>query len=311
MYIGSGIGGIDVLTRETEKYLKRGSTRVSPLTVPMMIGNMAAGNVAIRFGAKGSCLSIVTACATSTHSIGEAFRAIRHGYLTAAIAGGSEAAVNPLSIAGFTNCMALTEAEDPMYSSLPFNKNRKGFVLGEGAGVIVLEEYEHAVRRGATIYAEILGYGTTCDAFHITAPQAEGEGAARAFRMAMEEAGDDGKQALYINAHGTGTPLNDKVETLFIKRALGVERAHATPISSTKGATGHMLGAAGGAECIASILALKEGLLPPTLHLDTKDEECDLDYVPNTARPFQAEMALSASLGFGGHNGVLAIGRVK
>ncbi len=308
--VSSGIGGIETFFRESEKLLTRGPGRVSPLCIPMMIGNMAAGNIAIRYGAKGPCVPVVTACATSTHAIGEAYRLIRHGYADAAIAGGSEASVNPIAIAGFTNCMALSEQPDPMRASLPFDTRRAGFVLGEGAAVVVLEEYEHARARGAHIYAEVAGYGATCDAFHITAPDPEGMGAARAIQLALEEAGDDGSQPLYINAHGTGTPLNDKTETLAIKHALGEARARLTPVSSIKGATGHMLGAAGGAEGVATMLALDAGMLPPTIHLDEPDPECDLDYVPHTARAYQAQLALSTSLGFGGHNGVLAFRRV-
>jgi len=308
--VSSGIGGIETFFRESEKLLTRGPGRVSPLCIPMLIGNMAAGNIAIRYGAKGPCIPVVTACATSTHAIGEAYRLIRHGYADAAIAGGSEASVNPIAIAGFTNCMALSEQPDPMAASLPFDARRAGFVLGEGAAVVVLEEYERARSRGAHIYAEVAGYGATCDAFHITAPDPEGMGAARAIQLALEEAGDDGSQPLYINAHGTGTPLNDKTETLAIKHALGEARARLTPVSSIKGATGHMLGAAGGAEGVATMLALDAGMLPPTIHLDEPDPECDLDYVPHTARAYQAQLALSTSLGFGGHNGVLAFRRV-
>ncbi len=309
VYIGSGIGGIDTFTKETEKLLNRGPGRVSPLCIPMMIGNMGSGNVAIRYNAQGPCLPVVTACATATHSIGEAFRAIAHGYADAIIAGGSEASVNPIAIAGFTNCMALSETNEPMASSLPFDSRRKGFVLGEGAAVVVLEEYEHARARGAQILGEVVGYGSTCDAHHITAPQPEGKGAARAIRQALEEAKATPQEALYINAHGTGTPLNDVTETLAIKTALGEEWARRSPVSSIKGATGHMLGAAGGAEFVATLLALKEGLLPPTIHLDQPDPECDLDYVPNAARRWQADLGLSTSLGFGGHNGVVAIRR--
>ncbi|MHC1787373.1 MAG: beta-ketoacyl-ACP synthase II [Christensenellales bacterium] len=309
--LSSGIGGIDTLLREAGRLLERGPGRVSPLCIPMLIGNMAAGSVAIRFNAQGACVPLISACATSTHSVGEAYRLIRHGYLDAVITGGSEAAVNPLAVAGFTSCMALSEQPDPLAASLPFDKRRAGFVIGEGAAALVLENYDHARARGADILCEIVGYGATCDAYHITAPQPEGLGAARAIRLALDEAGDDGSQPLYINAHGTGTPLNDKTETLSIKRALGEARAYHSPVSSIKGATGHMLGAAGGAELIATILALRDSLLPPTLHLDSPDPECDLDYVPHRARRWQAEMGLSISLGFGGHNGVLAVRRAS
>ncbi len=307
--ISSGIGGIDTFFRESEKLLNRGPNRVSPLCIPMMIGNMAAGNAAIRYNAQGSCVPVVTACATSTHAIGEAYRMIRHGYMDAMLTGGSEASVNPIAISGFANAMALTETPDPALASMPFDQQRAGFVLGEGAAVLVLENYENALARGAQILGEVVGYGATCDAHHITAPDPEGKGAARAMRLALSEGGDDGSQRLYINAHGTGTPLNDKTETLAIKHALGDARAKETPISSIKGATGHMLGAAGAAELIASLLALEHGTLPPTIPLNNPDPECDLDYVPKHARAYQADMALSISLGFGGHNGVLAVRR--
>ncbi len=307
--ISSGIGGIDTFFKEAEKLLTRGPGRVSPLCIPMMIGNMAAGNIAIRYGAGGECVPVVTACATSTHAVGEAYRLIRHGYMDAVLTGGSEASVNPLGIAGFTNCMALSETNEPLSSSLPFDARRKGFVLGEGAAVLVLENYSHAKARGAHILGEITGYGATCDAFHITAPHPEGEGAARAIRLALEEAMYDGQESLYINAHGTGTPLNDKTETQAIKRALGDGAARKAAISSIKGATGHMLGAAGGAELIATLLALSEERLPPTIPLLQPDPECDLDYVPRIARKERRDLGLSISLGFGGHNGVLAVRR--
>ncbi len=309
VYVGSGIGGMQTFVAETEKLISRGPSRVSPLFIPMMIGNIASGNIAIRYNAQGPSLPVVTACATSTNAIGEAFRAIRYGYADAILAGGAEATIIPLAVAGFTSCKALTEAEDPMAASLPFDKRRGGFVMGEGAGVLVIEEYEHAVSRGAKIYAEIVGYGNTCDAHHITAPHPEGEGGARAIRLAVEEAGGLSGQ-VYINAHGTGTAMNDKTETMAIRKGLGEEAARKAMISSTKSMTGHMLGAAGAVECIASALALKKGMLPPTIHLDEPDPECDLDYIPNTAREVQAEYALSISLGFGGHNGVLALRRV-
>ena len=307
--LSSGIGGIETMFRESGKLLSRGPGRVSPLCIPTMIGNMAAGNLAIRYQARGACVPVVTACATSTHSVGEAYRLIRHGYLDAVITGGSEASVTPIAIAGFTSCMALSEANEPLASSLPFDGRRAGFVLGEGAAALVLENFDHAKARRAVILGEIAGYGASCDAFHITAPHPEGEGAARAIRLALAEAGDEGRESLYINAHGTGTPLNDKTETLAIKRALGEERARKAAISSIKGATGHMLGAAGGAELIATLLALRENLLPPTIPLEQPDPECDLDYVPGTARKESRELGLSISLGFGGHNGVLAVRR--
>jgi len=308
VYVGSGIGGMHTFIQETEKCLNRGPGRVSPLYIPMMIGNIASGNIAIRFGAQGPSLPVVTACATSTNAIGEAYRAIKHGYADAIIAGGSEATIEPLGVAGFINCKALCETDDPERASLPFDLRRSGFVMGEGAGAVVLETYEGAKRRGAKILCEVVGYGNTCDAYHITAPHPEAVGGARAIALAVEEAGGVGG-LLYINAHGTGTPPNDKTETLAIKKALGEEAARRALISSTKSMTGHMLGAAGAAELIASVLALNAGLVPPTIHLEEPDPECDLDYVPNTARSADVEMALSISLGFGGHNGVLAIRR--
>ena len=309
VYVGSGIGGMQTFVQETEKLLNRGPNRVSPFFVPMMIGNMAAGNIAIRFNAQGPCLPVVTACATSSHAIGEAFHAIKYGLADAIIAGGAEATIIPLAVAGFANMKALSESGDPDQASLPFDARRGGFVMGEGSGIVVLEEYERAVKRGAKIYAEVCGYGNTCDAYHITAPQAEGIGAANAIRLALEEAGYAGEK-LYINAHGTGTPMNDKVETLAIKKAMGEEAARRALISSTKSMTGHMLGAAGGVEAVACAMALKTGIVPPTIHLNEPDPECDLNYVPNQAVKADPEMALSSSLGFGGHNAVIALRRV-
>lgn len=308
VYVGSGTGGMSTFITECEKFLTSGPKRVSPFFVPMMISNMASGNIAIRFNAQGPCLPIVTACATSTHSVGEAFRAIKHGYADAIIAGGAEATINPLSIAGFTNCMALSTKNVPDEASIPFDKRRDGFVMGEGAGVLILEEYEHAKARNAKIYAEISGYGNTCDAYHITAPNPEALGGAKAISLAIEEANAQDEENIYINAHGTGTPLNDKSETLAIKVALG-EKAYKACISSTKSMTGHMLGAAGAVEAIASVLALHDGVIPPTIGYREKDEECDLDYVPNEARQQQENLALSISLGFGGHNACVAFSR--
>ncbi len=309
VYVGSGIGGMQTFVQETEKLLNRGPGRVSPFFVPMMIGNMAAGNIAIHFNAQGPCLPVVTACATSSHAIGEAFRAIRYGHADAIIAGGAEATVIPMAVAGFANMKALSESEDPDAASLPFDARRAGFVMGEGSGIVVLEEYGHALARGAKIYAEVCGYGNTCDAYHITAPHPEATGAANAFRLALEEAGYHGER-LYINAHGTGTAMNDKVETLAIKKALGEARAREALISSTKSMTGHMLGAAGAVEAIACAMALKNGVVPPTIHLEQPDPECDLNYVPNVAVKADVELALSSSLGFGGHNAVVALRRV-
>lgn len=306
VYIGSGVGGINTFYTEAVKLHTKGPGRVSPLFIPMMIGNIAAGTIAIRFEAQGPCLPVVSACATGTHSIGEAFRAIAHGYAAAIIAGGAEAAINPMTIAGFTNCLALTTRNDCERASIPFDKERDGFVVGDGAGIVILEEYEHAVNRGAKIYAEIKGYGNTCDAHHITAPHPEGRPAFRAMALAMQEADLTEAEKLYINAHGTSTPLNDKTETIAIKQALG-ERAYEAKISSTKSMTGHMLGAAGAVEAIASALALHTGILPPTIGYREKDPDCDLDYVPNQAEDFRPEAALSNSFGFGGQNACLAL----
>ena len=305
VYFGSGIGGFTTQMRESEKILNDGPKWVSPLFIPTMISNIAAGNIAIRHNARGVCVPVVTACATSTHNIGEAFRAIKHGYADAIIAGGSESVLLPLALAGFANAKALSRSEDPNYASLPFNKNRGGFVMAEGAAVLVLEEYDRAVARGAEILAEICGYGNTCDAYHVTAPRPDGTTQSAAIKQALNEAGYDSNDTLYINAHGTGTQLNDTTETAAIKLALG-EEAYRAHVSSIKGATGHMLGAAGAAEAVATILALKNGLVPPTIHLDEVDPECDLDYTPNVPVKADLTMAISISLGFGGHNGCLA-----
>lgn len=310
VYVGSGIGGFTTQVRETEKILTEGAKWVSPLFIPTMISNIAAGNIAIRNNACGPCLPVVTACATSTHAIGEAYRAIKHGYADAVIAGGSEAAVIPLGIAGFANAKALSRSEDPKHASLPFNKNRGGFVMAEGAAMLVLEEYEHAVARGAVILAEVCGYGNTCDAHHVTAPRPDGKTQAAAIRMALDEAGYTSDDVLYINAHGTGTALNDVSETAAFKLALGQD-AYKAHVSSIKGATGHMLGAAGAAEALASVLALKSGVVPPTLNLDEIDPECDLDYTPNTPVKADLTIAISDSLGFGGHNGCVAFRKLS
>ena len=301
VYVGSGIGGFTTQVREMEKILNDGPKWVSPLFIPTMIANIAAGNIAIRNNACGPCLPVSTACSTSTHAIGEAYRAIKHGYADAIIAGGSEAVILPLGIAGFANAKALSRSEDPKYASLPFNKNRGGFVMSEGAAVLVLEEYEHAVARGAEILAEVCGYGNTCDAHHVTAPRPDGITQAAAFRQALDEAGYTSDDVLYINAHGTGTALNDVAETQAYKIALG-DDAYKAHISSIKGSIGHMLGAAGAAEAVATVMALKEGIVPPTANLDEVDPECDLNYTPN--KPVKAELtiAMSDSLGFGGHN---------
>lgn len=304
VYVGSGIGGFTTMMRESEKILTEGAKWVSPLFIPTMILNIAAGNVAIRNNACGPCLPVVTACATSTHAIGEAFRAIKYGHADAIIAGGSEAAVIPLAIAGFANAKALSRAEDPKYASLPFNKNRGGFVMSEGAAMLILEEYEHAKARGAEIFAEISGYGNTCDAHHVTAPRPDGLTQSAAIRHALDEAGYTADDVVYINAHGTGTALNDVAEAVAFKLALG-EDAYKAHISSIKGSTGHMLGAAGAAEAVASVLALKNGIVPPTINLDEIEPECDLNYTPNVPVKADLTLAVSDSLGFGGHNGCL------
>ncbi|MDD6188376.1 MAG: beta-ketoacyl-ACP synthase II [Clostridiales bacterium] len=309
-YIGTGIGGIGTLITEHNKLLEKGPKKVSPYFVPMMIANMASGSVAIRYGFKGPAMPMVTACASGSNAIGEALRVIRHGYADIMIAGGAEAAINGLSLAGFTNMQALSTSEDPLAASLPFDIRRAGFVMGEGAGILVLEEYEHAKARGAKIYAELCGYGSTCDAYHMTAPHPEGEGGARAIADAFRESGVD-TDKIYVNAHGTGTPMNDKIETAAIKQALGEERARKALISSTKSMTGHMLGAAGAVEAIVSALVLKEGIVPPTIGLTQPDPECNLDYVPLTARNADVELALSTSLGFGGHNACLAFKKAE
>ena len=305
VYVGSGIGGFSTQVREMEKMMTDGPKWISPLFIPTMIANIAAGNIAIRHNACGPCVPVVTACATSTNAIGEAYRAIKHGYADAIIAGGAEAATIPLGIAGFANAKALSRAEDPKYASLPFNKNRGGFVMAEGAAMLVLEEYEHAEARGAVILGEICGYGNTCDAHHVTAPRPDGKTQAAAIRMALDEAGYTSDDVLYINAHGTGTALNDVSETKAFKLALG-DDAYKAHISSTKSMTGHMLGAAGAVEALASVLALRDGIVPPTINLDEQDPECDLNYTPG--KPVKADLtiAISDSLGFGGHNGCIA-----
>ena len=306
-YVGSGIGGFATIQRELQKFFDDPSGQwVSPNFVPTMISDMAGGQIAIKFGAQASCIDIVTACATSTHSIGEAYRAIRHGYADAIIAGGTDHCTIPIGIAGFANAKALSRAEDPQYASLPFNANRGGFVMGDGAAVLVLEELEHARQRGARIYGEMVGYGNTCDAYHATAPRPDGTTQARCITLALQEAGyDPARDTLYINAHGTGTHLNDLAETQAYKLALGQDayRAH---ISSIKSMTGHMFGAAGAAEAITTVLALREGVVPPTIHLDAPDPECDLDYTPNAPVRAALTLGISDSLGFGGHDACLA-----
>ena len=303
--VGSGIGGIQTIETENRKCNEKGPDRVSPMYIPMGILNMATGNVAIDIGAKGESMAMVTACASGTHCIGESFRMIKHGYQDVVLAGGTEAGITPLSIAGFTNIKALTKAEDKNRASIPFDKERSGFVMAEGAGVVVLEEYEHAKARGAKIYAEIVGYGATSDAYHITSPAPGGEGGARAMKLAMEEANVKPEEITYINAHGTSTHLNDSCETQAIKTALGEENARKVMVSSTKGHTGHLLGAAGAVEAIICSKAIEEGFVPATINYKVPDEECDLDVVPNEGRKAEIKYAISNSLGFGGHNSSL------
>ena len=310
VYFGSGIGGMASFTKEHNTLLKRGPGRVSPFFVPMMIANMASGLISIRFGAMGQAMPAVTACASGSNAIGEAMRLIRHGYADAVITGGSEAAICEVGVAGFINMQALSTATDKNAASLPFDRRRSGFIIAEGGGALVLEEYEHAKKRGAHIFAELVGYGTTSDAYHMTAPRADAEGARKAMSMALKEAGYTDADSVYINAHGTGTPLNDKAETLAIKHALGEEAARKAVISSTKSMTGHMLGAAGAVEAIAAVKALETSVIPPTINLMEPDEECDLNYVPGKAVRKDITLALSNSLGFGGHNATLAFRRV-
>lgn len=299
--VSSGIGGLSTIEEQNKNLLQKGPDRISPMYIPMCIGNMAAGNVAIELGAKGESFSMVTACASATHSIGESYRMIKHGYQDAIIVGGTEASITPTGIAGFTNIKALSQETNRLRASIPFDKERNGFVMGEGAGVIILEEYEHAKKRGAKIYAEIVGYGASSDAYHITSPSPDGEGGKRAMENAIQDAQIQPKDITYINAHGTSTHLNDMCETMAIKNALK-DAANTVMVSSTKGNTGHLLGAAGGIEAIACIKAIQNSFVPPTIGYETKDEECDLDIVPNIGRKIDVKYAMSNSLGFGGHN---------
>lgn len=310
VYFGSGIGGINTMTKEHAKLLNKGPARVSPYCVPMMIANMAAGEIAIRYNCQGAAMPAVTACASGSNAIGEALRQIRHGYADAVITGGSDAAVNELGVAGFVNMHALSTSEDPNAASLPFDKRRGGFVIGEGATALVLEEYDHAVARGAKIYGEVCGYGSTCDAYHMTSPAPDAAGGARAMIQAMEEAGYSESDRVYVNAHGTGTPMNDSGETTAIKMALGEEKAHEILISSTKSMTGHLLGAAGAIEAAVCLKVLENGIVPPTINLEEPDPACDLNYVPNKAVEAEIDLCLSNSLGFGGHNACLAFRKV-
>lgn len=306
--IGSGIGGIATIEQAQKNMESRGPSRVSPFFIPMTLANLAAGTVAIDWGAKGHCSCVVTACAAASNAIGEAFHKIRAGQEDIILAGGSEAAITPLAIAGFMSMRALYEGEDKARASIPFDKERKGFVMGEGAGILVLEEYEHAKARGAHIYGEIVGYGATCDAYHITAPAPDGSGGAKAMIQAIEDAGIEKEQIGYINAHGTSTPLNDRTETAAVKLAFG-EHARHLAMSSTKSNTGHLLGASGAIEAIITIKALQEGYIPATIHYEQADEECDLDIVANEGRAASLAYAMSNSLGFGGHNASLVFAK--
>lgn len=304
--VGSGIGGMKDMEEEHKKLLEKGNDRVKPLLVPMMITNMAAGNVAIAFGAKGKCINVVTACATGAHSIGEAYRSIQCGEADVMIAGGTESAITPLGVAGFTNMTALTKATDKYKASIPFDKDRSGFVMGEGAGIVILEELEHAKKRGANILAEVAGYGATCDAYHITSPAEDGSGAAKSMELAIKEAGKTPEDVDYINAHGTSTHHNDLFETRAVKLALG-EAADKVKISSTKSMIGHLLGAAGGVEFITCVKSIQDGYIHPNVGLENPDEECDLDYVMGEGVHQDVDFVLSNSLGFGGHNATLAV----
>jgi 3-oxoacyl-[acyl-carrier-protein] synthase II len=304
VWIGSGIGGMETFEEQYEIFQKRGYRRVSPFFVPMLIPDMATGQVSITLGAKGFNSCTVTACATGTNSIGDAFKVIQRGDADAMITGGAEAPITKMSVAGFCANTALSSNPDPKTASRPFDKNRDGFIIGEGAGIIVLEELEHALARGAKIYAEIVGYGATGDAYHITAPAPGGEGGARAMKMAINDGGLKPEDIDYINAHGTSTEYNDKFETLAVKEVFG-EHAYKLAMSSTKSMTGHLLGAAGGIEAIFSVLSIRDSILPPTINYETPDPECDLDYVPNTARQQEVKAVMSNSLGFGGHNATI------
>lgn len=308
--VGSGVGGFKTMELEYGKLLTQGPARISPFFVPMMISNMASGNIAIAYGLRGPCLDTVTACATGTNCIGDAYRMIKHGYTDTMLAGGAEAAITPMGIAAFANMTALSTTSDVKSCSIPFDARRNGFVLGEGAGVVVLEAMENAIKRGATILAEVVGYGVTGDGYHITAPSPDGSGAMRAMLAAIDEAGITADEISYINAHGTSTPPNDKVETLAIKRAFG-DAAYRIPVSSTKSVMGHLLGAAGAVEAVIAVKAILDGVLPPTMGYSEKDPECDLDYVPNVMRKADVKYALSNSLGFGGHNATLLLKRFE
>lgn len=309
--VSSGIGGIEIFEAQHQTMMEKGVKRISPFTIPAMIANMASGNIGIYFGAKGPNKSVVTACAAGTHSIGDAFEMIKNGRAKVMIAGGTEASITPFAMNAFANMKALsTRNDEPTKASRPFSADRDGFVMGEGAGILILEELEYAKARGAKIYAEVIGYGETCDAYHITAPADGGEGAARAFKMALKEGNIALEDVTYINAHGTSTPANDRNETAAIKSVFG-EHAKDLMVSSTKGATGHGLGAAGGIEAVIIAKAISEGIVPPTINYDNPDAECDLNYVPNKAVEKEINVAMSSSLGFGGHNAVIAMKKFK
>jgi 3-oxoacyl-[acyl-carrier-protein] synthase II len=309
--IGTGIGGLKVLEDQQEIYLTKGPDRCSPFMIPMMIANMAAGLTAIQIGAKGPNSCSVTACAAGSNAIGDAFRLVQQGYAQAMICGGTEAAVTPLSVAGFAACRAMsTRNDDPAHASRPFDQDRDGFVLGEGCGILLIEELEHALARGARIYAEMVGYGMTCDAYHMTSPVPGGEGAARAISLALKDAGLTPDQVSYINAHGTSTPANDSTETTAMKKVLG-EHAYKIAVSSTKSMTGHLLGGSGGIEAVATAMAVAHDRVPPTINLENPSPECDLDYVPHQSRAMPVEVALSNSFGFGGHNVTLAFKKYR
>ena len=310
VFVGSGVGGLNTLTSETTKIANAPSRKVSPFFIPMSIINLSAGQIAIKYGLKGPCTSMVTACATGNNCIGEAYRVIKHGYADYMLAGSSEAPINRMGIGGFSSMKALNKNNDPDRASIPFDKERSGFVMGEGAGALILESLDSALARGANILAEIVGYGSTCDAYHITSPLPDGDGAADSMVLAMEEAGIDPSEVSYINAHGTSTPLNDKCETLAIKKAFK-EAAYNVPISSTKSSTGHLLGAAGSVEAVICIEAMLNSFVPPTIGLKVKDEELDLDYVPLVGREKELNYVMSNSLGFGGHNATLLFKKYK
>lgn len=304
--LGSGIGSLQSIEKDYKKLLEKGPSRVNPLLVPLMISNMAAGNVAIQFGLKGKCINVVTACATGTHSIGEAFRSIQYGEADVMVAGGTESSITPLGVAGFTALTALSASQDPEHASRPFDANRNGFVMGEGAGVVVLESLEHAQKRGAKILAEVAGYGATCDAYHITSPAEDGSGAARAMVNAMEDAGIKAEDIDYVNAHGTSTHHNDLFETKAIKLALG-DHAYKVKVNSTKSMIGHLLGAAGGVEFITCVKSIEDGFVHATAGLEVPGEECDLDYTMGDGVSMDVHYAISNSLGFGGHNASLIV----